>query len=81
MTETRATCTGEGRKVKAYTICEAELEVETSAATGHTYSAWEMVKAATMNNEGEEIRHCIHCGETVTKVTQRLDLLEGLFGR
>ena len=42
---------------------------------------WEMVKKATTKEEGQERCHCVRCGDTQMRATEKLSFLEALLGK
>ena len=73
VTEKKATCTADGERVtRIYCELSGELLEENSEAiksSGHTYGAWEKVKASTCTGAGGEKRVCSVCGYTETRDT------------
>lgn len=66
-------CTTTGEKVLNCNICGETLEIETIPATGHRWGEWTVVKEATTEEEGEEQRICLVCGETETRTLAQLN--------
>ena len=62
-----ATCTEPGIVVWTCTSC-GKTRQETSEALGHNWSEWEVTKAATCAEDGEEARICTRCNEIETRV-------------
>lgn len=54
-----ATCTEDGSKTYTCTECQDEV-VEVLEATGHDWGEWEVVKPATVDAEGLEVRTCLN---------------------
>ncbi len=60
-----ATCTEKGSKSKRCSRCDFKNEVTELPALGHDYGEWTVVRAATLDNFGEEKRVCSHDEEHV----------------
>ena len=48
-------------------------------ALGHSYTDWEVTLEPTKEREGEQMRHCIRCGDTQTEKIEKLKKFLGLF--
>lgn len=68
-TETPATCTSSGTKVKKCTVCKEVVERQTVPSTGHTPGEWEIETPATCTTSGTKIRKCAVCKEIVERQT------------
>ena len=68
-----ATCTSTG--MTAGTVCAACGEVLTGQAilppSGHSYTGWSLVSAATISSPGAYIRRCVRCGDTQYRYSNR----------
>lgn len=60
------THTANGTKSDVCSYCGATVKTETVPATGHTFGAWTVTKAATCTNKGTETRTC-SCGAKETR--------------
>ena len=71
-----ATCMEPGIALYPCKTCSA-TEMDTLAATGHTFGDWEIVTPADFGTTGEKKRTCIHCDaletETIPAVTAKLE--------
>ena len=65
-----ATCTKNGSKT--YTCSCGDSYMETIPATGHSFGAWTVTKAATTTAEGLKERKCSKCGAVETEVIPKL---------
>ncbi len=68
-TETKATCTTDGKKSGYCSVCK-KTTTETIPATGHTVTnnaSWITIKEATCLKDGEKQAKCAKCGQTTTK--------------
>lgn len=74
-------CTKEGRNTQHCTVCGVEVSFEVLPAYGHQYTEWETVKKATTKEEGQERCHCVRCGDTQMRATEKLSFLEALLGK
>ena len=74
-----AACLQSGLREKRRVSCSAVLESETLDALGHAYTEWEITAEPTKEREGEQIRHCIHCGDTQTEKIEKLEKILGIF--
>ncbi|MBR2417758.1 MAG: hypothetical protein IKB12_03910, partial [Clostridia bacterium] len=63
-----ATCTSDGQKTVQCTRCDAVNEV-IIPRLGHSYGAWEVVKEATNNEDGQWKRVCANNAEHVEYIT------------
>lgn len=62
----KATCT-EGGKTVQYCVCGENKVTSKTAALGHKYGAWEVVKAATCQEQGIRRQTCTRTGCTASK--------------
>lgn len=62
-TDREATCTENGVKRVACTVCEAVMDEDMIPATGHTASGWRTVEHATCSLAGVKVKTCMTCGE------------------
>lgn len=60
------TCTEEGTKTRACTVCGYE-QTETISENGHSFGEWEVTTEPTCVDEGEETRTCANCDATETR--------------
>lgn len=67
----KATCAESGITTYTCTVC-SETKTETTAALGHSFSAWEVTEEATETQEGQRSRVCERCGETETETVPML---------
>lgn len=63
----KATCTEDGMRVYACTLCGEVLSSETVVATGHTAGGWFVKTDATCTGDGERARYCIICGAEIER--------------
>lgn len=69
-----ATCTEDQVIVKYCTVCGAESDPEKGeAALKHDWTKWEVTKAATCTEAGEQARTCNRCNLTETKPVAALN--------
>ena len=66
---TTATCTAAGSVTYVCSRC-GETRTEASAALGHSWGEWEVVREATREEEGLARRTCARCGETQERAVQ-----------
>lgn len=66
-----ADCVSEGSVTYTCSEC-GETKTEVIAVLGHSYSAWEEVKAATTTEEGVREAVCSRCGEKITETIPKL---------
>lgn len=60
------TCTEEGTKTRACTVCGYE-QTETIPSSGHSFGEWKVTTEPTCVDEGEETRTCANCDATETR--------------
>ena len=69
------TCVGTGNKIRECSC--GNKEIESIPATGiHDFSAWETTVSETEEHDGEEIRECIVCEYTETRVVDNIQSSE-----
>ena len=70
-----ATCTEAGNEAgKKCSVCGDILDgCKEIPAKGHTWGAWKLTKAATVDEEGEQTRTCSVCKAKETKVVPKLE--------
>ena len=66
-----ADCVSEGSVTYTCSEC-GETKTEVIAVLGHSYGAWEEVKAATTTEEGVREAVCSRCGEKITEIIPKL---------
>lgn len=59
-------CTTAGEKQIVCSVCDAVIKTESIPATGHSFGAWTVTKAATCTEKGTETRTC-SCGAKETR--------------
>ena len=74
-----ASCLESGLKEQKCAICDATLDSEEIPALGHSYTEWEITIEATKDHEGEQTRHCIHCGDTQQETIEKEKGFLGIF--
>lgn len=75
-TETAATCTATGTRVRTCTKC-GEKETDTIAVLDHNYGEWSIKTAATCSTAGERHRFCTVCNNENVEATAALDHIYG----
>ena len=65
-----ATCTTEGKTEGSHCAdCGKVIKAqEVVPATGHKFGEFEVTKKATCTTDGEQVKKCTECGETITEV-------------
>lgn len=68
--ETKATCTGQGKRVQYCTVCDNVLKTEAIKALGHDAGKWVTVKEVTCTENGIKQRMCTRCEGVIEKITE-----------
>ena len=66
---TKPTCTKQGYTTYTCSHCGYSYQGDKTKATGHSYSSWETLTAATCTESGEEQRTCKTCNASETRIT------------
>ena len=72
-----ATCTKAGAIYAECQKCGAKMTQESLQPLGHKFGEWEVVKAATADENGEKKRTCKRCGDTETETIPKNNSAEG----
>ena len=70
---TEPTCTEAGFTTYTCAVCGDSYTADEVAALGHAYGEWTQTKAPSCIEEGEESRVCQNCGNTETRVLEKID--------
>ena len=70
--QSAATCTQNGARYTACTVCNTVLNTESTEKIGHNFSTWNTTKAASCTQKGEKESTCTHCGTTVEESIDEL---------
>ena len=61
------TCTAQGTRTRACTVCEQTLSVESIAPLSHDFAEWSETVKPTCTQKGEEVSTCSRCNVTQTR--------------
>ena len=78
---TEPTCTEDGYTTHTCSRCGDTYTDSETAALGHAWGEWEIVRTATPNEKGEKIRVCTRCGEVETAEIDELILTSSVDGQ